>query len=696
MGSLLAQQGRQGVWNSTRRRTLALGLLVFAFAVFAFSLYGLYGNLGRDDAFYLYIGQQIARGVPPYVRCYDAKTPLASYVIGAAVTLAQLLRLDDVLTVRAAFLIIASLAAAALYFAAQSLFGSRRIGLLASLTLVAFPGFAKHAASGPRPKTLGVLWEILALWCTAERRWLAAGVWGGLAVWTWQPLAIVPLTTVVMALLQTSGMGARLCAAARVVVGFLIPSALLSALLIWQGAWPDFFHQTILINLPQSGFGGSGGTSPPQQVLRLFQVLWQGYGRMAVAAVLGACAGVCLVLRGMRKAGGPRAFLAGDRLAGWAISWVGLLMFALWDFQWYVDLYVLLPFVALSLAWLLARGGAAAARRLARGSVTARGAAVFSCLLLAGLSIVQYAPGSHETLNNQRQWAREIAAAGNNGEPGWLLALGRPEILALLHESSDHPYVYPDPGIYEHLERNYAGGFSGWLEQQLLAQPTTVVLGDIRPARAAAATEEVLGRRRYAHRDVGNWTVFRWEPDMLVAPVGLQASDGVYGDRVRLTWRPVQGAVRYEIYRSRKLAWTGDWLGETSATRYDDPTAETCRTTYYWVEACDALGCSQHSVPDSGFVAGPAPRAPASCYLVGGARANRLELGWEWPPGAERFVLYRAAAGEAGEPFAEASRARYLGDAAVGRQAYEYWVEACNVCGCSPPSRRTKALASGP
>ena len=696
------QKARRRVWSRSQRYTLALGLCAVAFAASAFVLYGLHGHLGRDDAFYLYIGQQIAKGIPPYVRCNDAKAPLASYVIGGAVHVAQLLRLDDILTVRAAFLAAGSLAAGALFLLGRRLFSSRRIGLLASLTLVAFPGYAKHAASGPRPKTLAVLFEILSLWCTAERRWLAAGLCGGLAAWTWQPLVILPLASAVTAMLQTQGSRARLRAVARVVVGFLIPSALLSALLSWQGAWSEFVRQALLSALKRGSESLTGGTSGLtgsislfQRVLKLLRVLRQGYGPMAAAALLGACAGVWLLVRRMRRAGGPRAFLARDGLAGWAISSLALLALSLWDLQGYVDLYVLLPLVALPLAWLLARGGAALARRVAHRLVTPRRAAALICLLLAGVSIAQYGPRSADGLNRQRAWASEIAAGGDRGEHGWLLALGRPEILALLHQPSDHPYVYPDPDIFDHLERNHAGGFAGWLEQQLATQPSRVVLGPNRSLEAEAATEGVLVQEGYVRGQVGDWTVFRWDPEALSVPVGLQASDGMPPDRVRLSWKPVPRATRYEVYRALNLGGTGERLAETQATTYEDLSAPSCRTLHYWIVACDDERCGVRSAPDVGFAVGDAPNTPTGMHVVPDSEADSLELAWAWPEGAEFFLLYRGLPGEVGGRFAKTRRARYVQEATWEQQAYEYWVVACNVCGCSAPSRRTSVPAVG-
>ena len=94
---------------------LALPLLVLALAVFVYGLYGLDGVLLRDYSIYLYSGQMVAEGVPPYVSAFDHKGPLSPMIAGLGVVLSWPLGWDDVYTVRLIFFTTSCLGVVAVY-----------------------------------------------------------------------------------------------------------------------------------------------------------------------------------------------------------------------------------------------------------------------------------------------------------------------------------------------------------------------------------------------------------------------------------------------------------------------------------------------------------------------------------------------------------------------------------------------------
>jgi len=138
--------------------------------------------------------------------------------------------------------------------------------------------------------------------------------------------------------------------------------------------------------------------------------------------------------------------------------------------------------------------------------------------------------------------------------------------------------------------------------------------------------------------------------DPAVSPVGVEATDGAFPDRVRVSWEPVVGAGGYRVYRgvtddptSALLLTT---LDETIST-YDDTTAEPPRVVpapdvsgcfggtetlyqryYYWVTAVN--DCEQESdfgVPDLGWVGtaeGTQKGAQASVLSVNSGAQNAL------------------------------------------------------------------------
>ena len=91
----------------------------------------------------------------------------------------------------------------------------------------------------------------------------------------------------------------------------------------------------------------------------------------------------------------------------------------------------------------------------------------------------------------------------------------------------------------------------------------------------------------------------------LVAPMGFQASDGVFGDRVYLTWNAVAGATHYQVYRAASLEGARTPLtGWQSAGYYNDRAVVVGTTYYYWAKAAASSSgarASDFSAADAGF-----------------------------------------------------------------------------------------------
>ena len=143
-------------WSPTRG--IAVGL--FLLAALIYSQFGFNGKLVRDDAIWLYGGQQMAQGIAPYVSIFDFKTPLGPMVAGLAVWAANQVGGDDIFFVRFFFFLISCAVVVALFFWARALFKRRGPAVLTAVIFLCFWGFARHAGSGPqakRPKTCASL-----------------------------------------------------------------------------------------------------------------------------------------------------------------------------------------------------------------------------------------------------------------------------------------------------------------------------------------------------------------------------------------------------------------------------------------------------------------------------------------------------------------------------------------------------------
>ncbi len=89
----------------------------------------------------------------------------------------------------------------------------------------------------------------------------------------------------------------------------------------------------------------------------------------------------------------------------------------------------------------------------------------------------------------------------------------------------------------------------------------------------------------------------------LSIPTGVSATDGIYDNKVLVTWSNVPYALTYIIYRSElNIASNATLLGQSVTNNiYSDSTVIPCKKYFYWIEANAAAGSSNLSESDSGF-----------------------------------------------------------------------------------------------
>ncbi len=426
-------------------------LLVLALAVFVYGLYGFDDVLLRDYSIYLYSGQRMAEGIPPYVSVFDHKGPLSPMLAGLGVTLSEQLSWDDVLTVRLVFFATGCLAVVAVYLLGKSVFRSQTAGFFGALTFLGFYAYAQAAASGPEPKTPMILFQALSLLFTVQKRWFWAGLFGSLALLVWQPMAIFPLVTFILAIVLPGR--ERYGATLRALAGVAIPVAATVAYFYYHDALGDFFNGFITFNVL---YLVRGSTWFVWHMAGAIGVVAATYSTMLLPIIIGLVMIVRLYF--LR----PYEY----RFAPILLSFPGPILFSMRDFQLADDFYVFLPYVAIGF-------GAFAALAIQRARsprlVTGLLGAVLVAVALANTfpqinaGAATALKGTTVTLSQQREGAEEIES--RFGEDARLASINSPQILVLLHRVNPNPYLWITAGVDQEIAAETSGGFKGWLRE---------------------------------------------------------------------------------------------------------------------------------------------------------------------------------------------------------------------------------------
>jgi hypothetical protein len=479
---------------------------VFAIAFVVFAQYGAQGRLGRDDAVYVYSGQQFAEGVPHYVSVFEVKGPLSPILTGVAITAGRALGVGDVYAARGFYLIISALAVVAVFLFSAALLRDRYAGLLSAAVMTGAFGFGQHALSGPRAKTPMVLFVALTLWLITTRRWLWAGFAAALAGLVWQPTAVFGLVAIAAAWLQAEGTREKVRAATAVCAGALIPLVLVVCYFAVEGALVEFIDGYVLFNLQ---YLDRAGETLATRFAALGNTLFRSYRPMGALIAIGLAAALAVGLMRLRARG--FAEFARDR---WAPVLASLLLAAAWsvvDYQSYPDFFVFLPFAALGAGLVLRRAAEGIAREQVEGGRTSGaarlgvGASLAVCGLLVVMAGWSYRLSADTGFVRQTRDARRIAEAV--GAPEMVLAIGSPEWLVLQRRRHIDPYVFIIAGIDRQIEARAPGGFDGWLTSLEAAGADVVVLGSTWMELDHQRRFDAWLARHYQKVRVGSWAL---------------------------------------------------------------------------------------------------------------------------------------------------------------------------------------------
>ena len=507
------------------RKAFALLLVLFLAAVVYYG-HSFEGALSRDNAIYLYSGQRMAEGIPPYVSIFDHKGPLAPMLVGVGVVISKYLGATDITAVRGVFFLIGCLAVVASYGLGNSLFKSQRAGLFTALTFLGFFGFARYAVSSPEAKTPMVLFEVLCLLFASQRRWALAGLCGSLAALVWQPMAVFSLVVIVLAVTQKET--PRLIASLRAVGGASLPVVATGAYFYFQGALDELVNGSILFNARYLDREQLLSTA---EFFAPVKAIFQGYdtilvpivvGTMLVAVVIGLVTLGSLHL--LRKVhGGPSG--RPMRKGAFAPIFLSLPFPVLWslvDFQGYPDFYVFIPYVAVGfggfLGFVVGRVGSNGAdlpggtRRLLTVGLSA---VLVAVAVLGSLVVVDPARGVSSLDMEERppgpndlDYQRQAAAAVQErfGEDAKVVSIGAPQLLVLLHKTNPNPYAFIIRGIDDQIAVETPGGFEGWIQELEAYDPDVIAFGRTSGTHSPMLLSWL--ESRYKKEKIGPWTLY--------------------------------------------------------------------------------------------------------------------------------------------------------------------------------------------
>lgn len=181
-------------------------------------------------------------------------------------------------------------------------------------------------------------------------------------------------------------------------------------------------------------------------------------------------------------------------------------------------------------------------------------------------------------------------------------------------------------------------------------------------------------------------------------PTGVAASDETSCNEVTVTWNASATADDYDVYRN-SLNDSGSATMITSgvaATSYSDTGATPGTDYYYWVQACNAGGCSGFGAADPGARA-DVPAAVSNVAATNGSVCGAIDVSWDSLTGATQYHVYRNTVsdfGTAGEIAAVSSSETSFEDGSVDTSvSYFYWVVAENDCGSGSESGFAEGIA---
>ncbi|HSF34748.1 MAG TPA: hypothetical protein VLA70_01450 [Nocardioides sp.] len=450
--------------GASRLRTIdPLVPVVAVVSMAVYVLHGFEGMLTRDLGIYSYAGQRVADGVPPYLGVLNRAGPLAHVLPGVGALVARVAGLDDLITMRVLFMLMATAAVCVAYLLGRDLFRSRAAGLVTAGTMLAFHGFIQYASNGPREKTPMTLFVLGALWAMTHRRWFTAGLLTSLATLCLQTAFFSTFTAVAVGALLLA-QGERLRALLRIAAGGLVPVAVLATWFALAGslraAWDGFYGINRRYTVPN-----------PLDAER--ELVWEDLQTAFGVSVWLLFAGTALLVLVSLAAMSRRARTAVPGLVVLPAMTAGLLAGVWWILQEYdawADLFPLLPFAALGLgaAFAVATHGLARRPRHVVAAVLAVAAVV--------MALTYSVSTRDDSLQDQREATDAVLATLPPGAT--ITSVEAPQPLVLTGRTNPTRYQMFRSGLQDYMDDTWPGGLDGFKRDLVADEPDLVAVGE--------------------------------------------------------------------------------------------------------------------------------------------------------------------------------------------------------------------------
>ena len=164
-------------------------------------------------------------------------------------------------------------------------------------------------------------------------------------------------------------------------------------------------------------------------------------------------------------------------------------------------------------------------------------------------------------------------------------------------------------------------------------------------------------------------------------PAGFVASEGLFTDKVALSWAPSIGATGYEVFRNGVATPLATLVGNASTT-FSDMSAVTSTVYSYTVKAMAGTVRSAASAQKTGFKA-PVVVAPTNVQSSDGTSTMKVNISWNPASGATSYEVFRDASTL---PLGTSITNSYEDASAQIGVVYKYQVKAVNAASKSPLS----------